>query len=752
MMADVTKKGENLTIEKGCVIVKIKKKDGINLKKRNFILSAIITVFVLILNGNIIMASETQNAVPSSHSVFVDGVATPFRAFNISGSNFFMLRDIAYVLNGSESQFQVAWDSERNAINILAGVAYTPLGGEMAVGGGGATQIATPSTASVYINGTISTLRAYNIGGNNFFMLRDLGDALGFLVDWDEGQNAVLISTSAPTETRTIVYSLRNDVDLQGLVIGENITNTIADFTYLLPSGRPILTMAENNGIRVSGRTNNWDGLGVRISPLNFVQGAVYTMQVMGRVESPIPVNTRLELIPTGHADGFRWVGGAYMIVTEANPNFTLTIPMFATNSVITIDPLKRYPLSSFNQFTIQTNPDASAVTFIIENITITPIVPSVPLSADRFPSLAEEFANYFLIGNVWGGGGMNHYMLYSGAMEHFLHHFNAMTAQNHHKPHSIAPRTRNTNISTWDWDDADFIVNWANENNIYLTGHALVWHHQSQPWFTNIHGTTQPLTRADAIANMELHINAVAQRYNGRMFAWDVVNEAIVTHGNSFRASPDWRNHLRQCSDTGLNINNGDVQWYNAFANGAVGNECGSDYIFYAFRFARLADPHAILIYNDYSTEWHVKYEAISQMVEQINERWQSDPLYDNRLLVEVIGKQMHTFQGTNLNDIRSSIRRFSQTGARIHITELSVNPVPWDFAGFGWQNRNTILTSEQVQIQSDMFRDLFEIFVYFANYIDRVSMWGTNMNYSMFERDFEPRPAFGAVMDLIN
>ena len=75
-------------------------------------------------------------AVPSAHTVLVDGEAIAFRAFLIDGSNFVMLRDIAYTLNGTESQFDVAWDESAGAINLLSGVAYTPVGGEMQSGAG----------------------------------------------------------------------------------------------------------------------------------------------------------------------------------------------------------------------------------------------------------------------------------------------------------------------------------------------------------------------------------------------------------------------------------------------------------------------------------------------------------------------------------------------------------------------------------------------------------------------------------------
>jgi len=106
-----------------------------------------------------------------------------------------MLRDIAYSLNGTPAQFEVTWDGSLNAINLITGTSYTPVGSEMAAGGGIATS-ATPSAAAVYVDGSRASFQVFSIGGNNFFMLRDLGDALGFTVDWEGSTQTVLVSTA----------------------------------------------------------------------------------------------------------------------------------------------------------------------------------------------------------------------------------------------------------------------------------------------------------------------------------------------------------------------------------------------------------------------------------------------------------------------------------------------------------------------------------------------------------------------------
>jgi len=131
---------------------------------------------------------------PTSNTIYVDGEPVAFRGFNIEGNNYFMLRDLAYTLNGSAAQFEVVWDEELRAINLLSGEVYTPVGGEMGApeeGDGSAIL----SLASLYINGEVVDVRAYLIGNNNFFMLRDLSDALGFSVEWCEDTASILITT-----------------------------------------------------------------------------------------------------------------------------------------------------------------------------------------------------------------------------------------------------------------------------------------------------------------------------------------------------------------------------------------------------------------------------------------------------------------------------------------------------------------------------------------------------------------------------
>jgi len=140
--------------------------------------------------------AERVTAVPSPQKVFVDGGEIAISAYNIGGYNYFKLRDVAFALRETDKTFEVLWNEKTGAIEILRGRPYTPDGSEMRPSGG-AAETAVTSPAAVSIDGVRVSLKAYNIRGNTYFRLRDLGAAIGFNVDYGEAENAVFIDTGA---------------------------------------------------------------------------------------------------------------------------------------------------------------------------------------------------------------------------------------------------------------------------------------------------------------------------------------------------------------------------------------------------------------------------------------------------------------------------------------------------------------------------------------------------------------------------
>ena len=128
----------------------------------------------------------------TNQKLTVNGEAKTTEIYNIDGSNYFKLRDMAALLDGTDAQFSVAFDSDRNTIVVKTGEAYESVGGELATGTD-KSSTAVASTQSVEINGEKANLAAYNIGGNNFFKLRDLGTALDFDVSYDAETATMLV-------------------------------------------------------------------------------------------------------------------------------------------------------------------------------------------------------------------------------------------------------------------------------------------------------------------------------------------------------------------------------------------------------------------------------------------------------------------------------------------------------------------------------------------------------------------------------
>jgi YD repeat-containing protein len=163
-----------------------------------------ILLAVLLAAAILPIGALAADVVLSGQNLRVDGKAISCEKYNIDGSNYFKLRDIAVLLNGTGSQFSVGWDGEKKLISIVTGEAYEPNGSELDLSGGDKSATAARSTQTLTINGEErSDLSAFNIGGNNFFKLRDLGEALGFKVDYDGTSNtAIVISRiwSAPAE------------------------------------------------------------------------------------------------------------------------------------------------------------------------------------------------------------------------------------------------------------------------------------------------------------------------------------------------------------------------------------------------------------------------------------------------------------------------------------------------------------------------------------------------------------------------
>lgn len=134
--------------------------------------------------------------VASTQNFVVDGKQVKAEVYNIDGSNYFKLRDIACLLMGTTAEFDVDYNADTNSVTVVPGEPYEPVGGELALRED-KSATAVPSGQSIQIQGADSAaLSIYNIGGNNFFKLRDLGGALRFYVGYEKESNTAVIHSA----------------------------------------------------------------------------------------------------------------------------------------------------------------------------------------------------------------------------------------------------------------------------------------------------------------------------------------------------------------------------------------------------------------------------------------------------------------------------------------------------------------------------------------------------------------------------
>ncbi|MBQ9991940.1 MAG: WG repeat-containing protein [Firmicutes bacterium] len=150
------------------------------------------------------------NALKNASTVMVNGEKIAVDAYTINGFNYFKLRDVATMLNGTEKQFNVGWNTVKGAIDIQTGKGYSA---EL-VSDGQSSANARLSYPIVYQNGVLLNefnddreqtygLTAYDLCindqyGNTFFQLRDLGKLLDFNVSFDAVNNCISIDTTKP--------------------------------------------------------------------------------------------------------------------------------------------------------------------------------------------------------------------------------------------------------------------------------------------------------------------------------------------------------------------------------------------------------------------------------------------------------------------------------------------------------------------------------------------------------------------------
>ncbi|EXU63537.1 1,4-beta-xylanase [Streptomyces sp. PRh5] len=263
---------------------------------------------------------------------------------------------------------------------------------------------------------------------------------------------------------------------------------------------------------------------------------------------------------------------------------------------------------------------------------------------------------------------------------------FNAVTPENEMKWDAVESSRNSFNFGS-----ADQIVNHAQGKGMKIRGHTLVWHSQLPGWVGGLSAT-------ELRSAMNNHITKVMQHYQGKILAWDVVNEAFQDGNSGARRSSPFQDKL------------------------------GDGFIEEAFRTARAADPSAKLCYNDYNTDGqNAKSNAVYNMVKDFKARG---------VPIDCVGFQSHfNNQSPVPGDYQQNLQRFADLGVDVQITEL-------DIEGSG-------------TAQADSYRRVTQACLAVSR-CTGMTVWGVTDKYSwrasgtplLFDNNYAKKPAYTAVL----
>src|SRR6188474_3462428 len=261
-------------------------------------------------------------------------------------------------------------------------------------------------------------------------------------------------------------------------------------------------------------------------------------------------------------------------------------------------------------------------LTTVAISVTFISCSSSKKVTASSPTTLREAYKNDFLIGTALNTQQIEEKD--TSAAQLVPVQFNAATPENIMKAEIIHPQ--------WDkynFDLADKMVEYGKKHNILINGHTLIWHSQLPAFARNIKDVDSFKTFFNN------HITTIASRYNGKIYSWDVVNEALEEDG-SMRKS-------------------------------VFLEKLGSDFVTKAFELAQKAAPNTELYYNDYNIEQPKKRAGAIALIRKIRAAG---------VRIDGVGIQGHWhIKNTPLKEIEQSILEFSALGIDVMFTELDLS-----------------------------------------------------------------------------
>ena len=270
------------------------------------------------------------------------------------------------------------------------------------------------------------------------------------------------------------------------------------------------------------------------------------------------------------------------------------------------------------------------------------------------------------------------------------LQHFNSLSPENCLKAEEVHPAD-----GVYEFTIPDEYVEFGMKNNMFIHGHALVWHSQCPDWFfENADGST---VSYDVLkARLEEHIATVMGRYKGKIKSWDVINESVLESGE-MRPS----------------------KWYQIL---------GDDLVEIAFEAAAKADPDCQLYLNDYNMTNPGKRAKYVEIIKRLQSKG---------IKIDGMGLQGHWgLTSPSLESIQETIDMFANLGVKVSITELDMSILPSVTntaaveQNFGYQKSldpwDGKFPQEEMHDWNYRMQQFFQIFKDNASKIERVTVWG--------------------------
>ena len=396
---------------------------------------------------------------------------------------------------------------------------------------------------------------------------------------------------------------------------------------------------------------------------------------------------------------------------TEIKTEYTISSdPTQASLSIYFELPWKEESLTNAND----------KIDFWLDDIKFVKLDPaSRPKAEINIPNLTDVWRRSFDVG---AAASFNDVDMSSQTAQVLMKHFTALVAENEQKMDAIQPTE-----GRFSWEQAEAIINFGEMTGMRLHWNSLVQHAQNPAWvFQDKTNPSRPVSKDVLNQRLKTHIETVMRRYRNRVESYNVVSDALSDR-------------------SGLRTGAEGSKWHEIL---------GPEYIDNAFRWAKAADPKALLLITDTKLESDVrKRQEMVNLVKGMKQRG---------VPVDAIGLQMHIdIKSPSVAQIKETIETFAALGVKVMITGLDISMYTSDT-----EARKTISDAMLLE-QAQRYKDIFAMLKdqqSKGNLNDMVIIWGSSdagswkNNYPvpgrtdaplLFDARLQSKPAFWGLVE---